>query len=293
MREFIDEKDRYGAIKLWYEARRDDYVAVMVEAKADELFFRKSLKKEITFFPMDGCGNLLEVLEEIEKNNLQGLIAIIDADFRRIDNEELESDNLFITDGHDCEMMSINSPAWDEVFDYHINREKLIKFEKKHKKTFKEYLFELSREIGLLRYLSKKENLDLKFRIFSKDKVIFIDYNKFIDKDNLKLNKDNMIKVVENKSSKQNLFKDRPELKIVLDKLKVNKYDLVEFCNGHDFIHIFSLSLKKVLNNQNISNFDIEKDLTIAYRYDDFKQTELFKSLSTWEKNNIDYLVLK
>ena len=293
MREFIDKNDRYGRVKLWYEARRENYVAVMVEAKADELFFRKSLKKEIVFFPMDGCGNLLEVLEESEKNNLQGVIGIIDADFRRIDNENIKSDNLFMTDGHDCEMMSINSEAWDGVFDFHVDIKKLDIFKKKYNKSFKDYLFELSREIGLLRYLSKKENLGLKFRKFSKDKVIFIDYDKIIDKSSLKLDRDKMIKVVENKSSKANLFTSRPELKIELDRLRENEYDLLEFCNGHDMLNIFSLALKKVLSNQNISSLDIENNLTIAYRYDDFKKTELFNSLSIWEKNNIDYSVLK
>jgi hypothetical protein len=242
---------------------------------------------------MDGCPNLLEVLDEIEKNKMQGVIGIIDADFRRIDNEDIKSNNLFMTDGHDCEMMSINSQAWESVFDFYIDRKRCDIFEKKHKITFKEYLFNLSREIGLLRYLSKKENLGLKFRTFAKDKVIFIDYEKFIDKSDLKLNIDTMIKVVENKSKKQNLFKNKSELDIKLKELRENEYDLLEFCNGHDILNIFSLALKKVLSSQNISSLNIENNLTIAYRYDDFKKTELFQSLVAWERKNIEYFLLK
>lgn len=288
MKEF---RNRYDEIKLWYEAQKEKIVVVMVEAKADELFFRKFFSKKTTFFSTDGYEYLLEVMNEINKNNDKGVIGIIDADFRRIDNEKIESDNLFITDGHDCEMMTINSQAWDEVFDFHVDRNKLDRFQRSNRVGFKKYIFDLSKKIGYIRYLNKKENLGLVFKTFKKDKANFIDYYKFIDKDNLKINIDSMIKTIENKSSKQNLFRDNPELKIKLDEICSNKYELIEFCNGHDFINIFAFSLQKVLNNQNISGLEIENKLIIAYRYDDFKKTELFRLLLEWEKNNSIYLL--
>ena len=51
-------------------------------------------------------------------------------------------------------------------------------------------------------------------------------------------------------------------------------------------INIFSYSLKKTIANNNIADIEIEKTLIIAYRYDDFKKTNLYKKLLIWQDEN-------
>ena len=279
MRDNIDVKYRYGEIKLWRDAKNQGEVGVIVEAKADELFFRKSFSKKTCFFSTDGFKNLLELMTEVKENNDEGIIGIIDADFRRITNDKIDFDNLFMTDGHDIEMMTINSQAWNEVLSFHANSHKLDKFEKDNRVKFKKYIFDLSKQIACVRYLNKKQDLGLIFRTFQKGKPNFIDYHKFIDKDNLTIDNLKMIKAIENKSSKQNLFQKFPELKQKLDEICLENYELTEFCNGHDIMNIFAYSIKKALGNENISGIEIENQFIIAYRYDDFKKTTLYKLL--------------
>ncbi|OQX97671.1 MAG: hypothetical protein B6I24_07940 [Bacteroidetes bacterium 4572_128] len=127
MRKYIDKNYIYGEIKLWKNSRKNNAVGVAVEAKADELFFKKFFSKNTSFFKTDGFSNLLEVIKKINKNNDKGFIGIIDADFRRIENEKIIFDNIFITDGHDIEMMTINSQAWNGVFNFHVDQNKLKK----------------------------------------------------------------------------------------------------------------------------------------------------------------------
>ena len=83
MREFIDTNYRYGEIKLWCDSREEEKqsVGILVEAKSDELFFRKFFLKKTTFFSMDGYEYLLETIEEINRNNDKGLIGIIDGNW--------------------------------------------------------------------------------------------------------------------------------------------------------------------------------------------------------------------
>lgn len=58
MREYLDDKDYYGEIKFWLSARKEKSVGVVVEAKADELFFRKFFSNDTVFFPADGFPNI-------------------------------------------------------------------------------------------------------------------------------------------------------------------------------------------------------------------------------------------
>ena len=43
LRDEADAQYYFGEIKFWYEARRSNVVAVIVEAKSDEILFQKLL----------------------------------------------------------------------------------------------------------------------------------------------------------------------------------------------------------------------------------------------------------
>ncbi len=186
--------------------------------------------------------------------------------------------------------MTINSQAWNEVFNFHVDQNKLKKIENSKKKNFKEHIFNLSKQIACIRYLNEIQNLKLIFRKFKKDnKANFIDYSKFIDKESLDIDNKKMIKIIENKSNIIRLFENNPHLKLELEKICKENYEITEFCNGHDILNIFALSLKKAISNKNIAGIEIEDQLIIAYRYEDFKITKLYKSLRNWETKNSEY----
>ncbi len=293
MRKYLDKNDYYGEIVFWLSARKEKSIGVVVEAKADELFFRKFFSDDTVFFSVDGFPNVKSVLSETEKNKIPGILGIMDADFRRITKEKVESENIFLTDGHDVEMMTINSPAWDNIINYYKDEDKLREFERNKKISLKEYIFDLSRQVACVRFLKLEAGLDLKFKTLSQkgDGYNFIDYHKFIDKDRLTLDKDKMLEVIENKSQKQGFFKNNPKLKQRIEAICKENYDLKEFCNGHDFMNILSLAFRKVISNQTISGKNIEERFVIAYRFDDFKLTNLYISLLNWEKDNYDFVL--
>ncbi len=133
MRNYIDINDIYGELKMWQSSRKQNAVGVLVEAKEDELFFRNFFSNNTVFFKTDGFQKLFKVIEQINYNKDTGFIGITDADFRRIDDEKITFENVFMTDGHDIEMMIINSPVWNKVIDYHVDRTKLSIFEKSKK----------------------------------------------------------------------------------------------------------------------------------------------------------------
>ena len=141
-----------------------------------------------------------------------------------------------------------------------------------------------------MRLLNERENLGLKFKILSKDKYKFIDYQDFIDSNTLKLDIEKLLKTVENKSEKQDFFKNHPDLKIEFGQLTKDDFDLKELCNGHDVINILSIALTNLLGNKKsgskVSSEELENSLSLVYRLDDFIKTNLFESLKI---NNVSF----
>ena len=209
----------------------------------------------------------------------------------------MPSRHLFLTDYHDKEMMLCHSEAWASVLSFYTDKEKMQKYERAAKKTVLDFLLEVIEPIGTLRLLNVKQSLELKFKILSNNKYKFIDYQDFIHDKTLEIDLNRLLTTVENKSSKQGLFKNRPELRVALEALSQQDYDLKELCNGHDLVNILSIALMHLLGNRRSStkvvSEELEKDLIIAYRLDDFVQTKLFASLSLWQQENPPFLVQK
>ncbi len=297
LRDEADVQYHFGVIKFWYEATRSNSVGVIVEAKSDEVLFRNLLYDDCSFFAVDGWSKSVEVLKLCEKNNLSGVLSIIDADFKRIMDYQMPSKNLFLTDYHDKEMMLCHSEAWSLVLNFYGNKKKMQEAKEIRDKSALEFLLEIAQPIGTLRLLNQKFGLDLKFKILSNNKYKFIDYQDFIDTNTLKVDRDKLLKTVENKSEKQGLFKKRLDLIVELDKLNKQDFDLKELCNGHDIVNILSLALMNLFGDKKssakVSGEELENRLILAYRLDDFIKTQLFASLKIWQEENPKFRVQK
>lgn len=295
MREFINKNDYYGQIKLWKSSRKEDSVAILVESKSDEIFFRKLFnEKTATIFSVNGYQNVIDVLNKIqEKDKFNFVIGVIDADFRRITNENLGLKTIFLTDGHDLEMMTIKSDVWDLVINQYKDKVKLDSFEK-IKGNIKDFLLKLSKEVANVRFLNHAEKLDLIFKsVDKKCNYNFIDYADFIDKNTLDFNKKAMLKIIENKSQKLSFFGNNPNYTTKLDEISNVNYDLYDFCNGHDFMNILALSFEKAIGSKKLSGKALEDSFCISYRSSDFQKTELYSSLTKWEKSNLPLKIFK
>ncbi len=283
MRNEIDHNYHFGAIKMWQNDNHKKQIGVLVEAKADEKFFSKHFNKNTTFFCCNGWETVLKTQQEVNKNNINGVLAIIDADFKRIENKVPTDKNIFLTDFHDIEIMMFHSKAWDQIVSYYVDHSKLAILEKKNDNNLKNILLQLARPIACIRLLNERKNLKLKFKSNRKKKIEYLSYSKFIDPNTLNFSLDELQVAIENKSSKPNFFKTRNNS---LNQLLNQDFDLSELCNGHDLINIFSLTLEKAISNySNSSKIQperISRELTIAYSFEDFQQTQLYQSLKIW-----------
>ena len=284
-------------------------VGILVESPDNKKLFENLLHEKCRFYPANGWVNVIENIKKInlENNNNYALIGIIDADFRRISDEISTEKNIFMTDHHDTEIMIISSVALEKL-NILIDKEKIQTFENQQNKSLRDFILELIRPISVLRWLSYRDNLGLTFktRLGSKKDDVelasktqskskedkYIDYDDFIDEKYNFTNAD-LLKAVENKSEKQNFFKNNPKIKQDFEDLLKENFDLKELSNGHDFMNVLAMILKRIAKNSQIKVADIETNFIFAYHLTDFQKTNLHQSLAVWETQKQGFKVLR
>jgi hypothetical protein len=223
-----------------------------------------------------GKNNAIKALSILEKeDNFRRVVAVIDADFSRIEQQIPDSNNLFLTDEHDLEMMLIKSAAFDKLLKERGSEEKIKAFTE----DIRETLLKLGQEIGKLRWLSLRNKLDLKFE--------GLNFKNFIDKENLSINIDKLIISIKNHSQKPSL--DEQQIKQDLSVISDENHDPWQLCCGHDFISILAIALCKVLGTWNANDVKtevLERELRLAYELSYFYQTQIYQLMVNWQSNH-------
>lgn len=229
---------------------------------------------------------VLHILSELGFSNK---IGIIDADFSRILEIEHNLEELFLTDYHDIEVMIIKTKALEAVLRTFIGNTKLENFEKEKGKPIRELVLELGVEIGFLKLANKLYDLGLVFKPHNPEGNQ-IDYKDFIERNSFSfIGKSQLIKTSINYSRNKSIsLKSEEEITDAFDKIAVQTFDIDNLVNGHDLSNILFLLMKKTLASRNkmLTDFNsVEDCLSLAYDYDDFKETELYKSTKLYADN--------
>ncbi|MDJ0671170.1 MAG: DUF4435 domain-containing protein [Microcystis sp. M53598_WE2] len=279
MREQITPDRIANSIRLLRSAHEG--VFLIVEGHSDKLIYERLVnKQEVRVTIASGKNNAIKALSILEKENFRRVVAVIDADFSRIEQQIPDSNNLFLTDEHDLEMMLIKSAAFDKLLKERGSEEKIAAFPK----DIRETLLKLGQEIGKLRLLSLRNELDLKFE--------GLKFGKFIDKEKLSINIDELIRSIKNHSQKLSL--DEQQIKQDLSVISDENHDPWQLCCGHDFISILAIALCKVLgtwNANDVKKEDWERELRLAYELSYFYQTQIYQLMVNWQSNNHPYQI--
>ncbi len=253
-----------------------DVVIVLVEGDTDKRLFKKifdasKVSIEITF----GKQNLLDVTDLLHQNKLGrevSFFAIKDSDFDRI-NQKKEVKNLYLTDFSDIETMILISPVLDSILSEYGQENKI------EGKNILQILLNEAKLLGSLKLINEREGLNLKFTD--------LNFSKFLNKSNLKIDIDKMIKTVLDNSKRQDLKVE--DFKPKVEHILAQNHDLLQLCNGHDLIQLLSIALTKLIGSKDQKDVKIEtleSSLRISYRFEDFKLTKLYASIIEWEKQN-------
>ncbi|MEQ8752940.1 MAG: DUF4435 domain-containing protein [Coleofasciculus sp. G1-WW12-02] len=280
MREFITPDRIANQIRMRRSSHKGSFI--IVEGRSDKLVYERFIDgTNCEFSIASGKENAVAAIRILEKDNFTGVLAIVDADFCRLDENLSSSSNLLLTDDHDLEMMLLKSLALDKVLSERGSEDKINNFGQDIRLT----LLESGKRIGYLRWVSLKENLSLKFKELS--------FSKFIDKATLVIDTAKLIKAVKDHSQKLALIDQ--DIQESIETLENSTHDPWQVCCGHDIICILSMGLSKVWGSWKTNDVKpdiLERELRLAYEDSYFYRTQLYKSIQQWEVNNKPYQVL-
>lgn len=260
---------------------------LIVEGKTDFRLFKKFIDNnnssiEIAF----GNLNVIDVVNELKRRNFNNVIGIIDSDFRILD-EEVEIEDILMTDYHDIEISFINSPTFETIMSSYYKEDKFEKLFNKNFSELKNYYFNISKNIGYLKWLNKIDNLGLTFKPASPEGKT-IDYNVFISASDLKYKGDDkLVDAILNFCNGK--VKVEVKKEEILERLNTFKkdVDLNQLCNGHDIMNIISISLRQHISNLNSKSIpadQLEKEFSLAYESRYFMETNLYKKIKNIEE---------
>ncbi len=281
MREYIQQNPNRWADQI--RLRRDAFAGVflVVEGYTDKLVYGNFVNpKTCEFVISDGKEQALNTIKILDNDKFTGVLAVVDADFDRLENNLPESPNILLTDDHDLEMMMIKTDALDKLINERGSEEKI------KNKNIREILLKLGQEIGYLRWVSLKNNLSLRFE--------GLDFGKFIKKDTLEIDYSDLMKTIKDHSQKQSLVDQ--EIQENIEILRNNKHNPSQVCCGHDIMQILSLALCKAWGTckpTDVKAENLERDLRLAYERSYFYQTQLYFLIQNWQSMNSPCQVLR
>lgn len=274
---------------------------LLVEGKKDiKLYKRLLIEDEIKIRPTFGKYNMRTIFNGLTDSNFSRKIAIRDADFLRLKNNEKYdanfSQDLFATDCHDSEIMMLNNGCLSDFLIIVSNEEKVKSFEIAQEKTIQEILFSFLYNLGCLKLANKRHDLGLVFK--PKDTSgPTLKLDKFIcDKNWVYLGHEKMIQTVRdysnNKSQKIASKEDILEKLLLVIKEEHSREEIV---HGHDAAELLRMIAKSGLkcDYKGIPDSDcVEALLVMGFDLLKFAKTNLYGRLKNWEQSS-DITLLK
>ena len=230
--------------------------------------------------------NVVEAIKQCEKQDLEGIIGIVDADFDHMQQDKVLPKSLFMTDYHDLETMMMHSRAYDNVLLEYSDINKLARFEMRCKKSLRELLCENIALIGYLRKLSLEQHLNLNFND--------LNFMEFTYVSNLALQEDKLIHYLLFRSKKLAL-KNNEQIGQLLHKSILAEDDLWQVCCGHDLMELMTIGLIHLFGNYNAKKLiagQLEGCFRLAYQESYFEETKLYEALCHWQEENRPYQVV-
>lgn len=228
--------------------------------------------------------NAVKTLAILEAEQFAGMLAIVDADFERLENRQPDSHNFCFTDTHDLETMICQSPALEKVLAEFGSEDKIGGFVARQGETIRMVLLKSGSQLGYLRWLSLRNQLALRFESLT--------FGKFVRAEALMIDLAKLVKAVKDHSSAHHL--NELEIRKQMQALQDNSHDLWQVCCGHDLVGILSLGLRKTLGSNDAKRVEqevISQALRLAYESAYFRSTRLYAAIQDWEKANSPYQV--
>lgn len=257
----------------------------IVEGDSDVIVLERFIDSSVCrIVASGGRPNTIEAVEILNAEYFIGFVAMVDADYWRLENAVPTIQNMVVTDSHDIETLILSSPALDKLCKEYGSAAKLNALIASGE-TVSGLLLKAALPIGCLRYCSLKHSLWIDFRDLK--------YSKFIDKKELVCSQSALVAHVRGKTSRILALTD-VEVIEACSTLSITISDPWQACAGDDMIGCLSIALKGKIgtkNNQSVLPKNLLKVLRLAYEFSYFQNTTVYADILAWTKVNSGYIV--
>lgn len=261
---------------------------VYVESGSDCRFWRFFVDDKNVM--LHACNGWPTVVDSIKKCVSQDVICIgiIDNDFRNLMSyPDPLPDNVFTTDEHDIEMMTLKTEAARRVATHYDASGKIAAFENTDGDLM-EFIFGITDSIGLVKLVNKKEDLNMTFKKTDRDQSLEMPkYETFLDKKCHYISDEKMIEYLcKWSTSQQNKpNKNEKEIKRLVDVEKTANHDTWQLSCGHDACYIMAHILQvRITNKKRITQENVEELLSVAYTKESLEKTQLYEDIEGWSQ---------
>ncbi len=261
-------------------------VVLLVESGSDYAFWRARVHARCEVRDLGGRERALEEAARAREERDDNVIAILDADFDRIEGRLAELSNVFWTDHHDLEVMLILSPALGKVLAERGAREKLGQLRDAEVEV-RQRLLELGLCMARLRLASQRQGWGLKFRkrpARPHGEISTVKVEKFCPPERWELDVARMIQVVIEFNQRHDLLQETERVRQVMETMPDEPRD--QLCNGHDLVALLAVGLKKKLGSGSGGSVDVDdltRDLRLAHEMEHLMATGLYAALTRWQ----------
>ena len=263
---------------------------LLVEGRSDQKLYVKFTDPSQTQVVVCRTkDDVVSAIKALDAYNFDGVLAIIDADFERIEGRISVAENLFCTDQHDAEVMMVSSDrAINALLSEFSSPEKLAQWITINQTSPVSHLLEIGSRMGALLLFSLRSDAALDFGSFKNGLKI----TEFVNERNLEFNFRNFIQHVLNRSGCP-----RAPLDPILDEVMAilaEGHHPAELCRGHDLVDLIGFSLRSAIGScqqTEVAGHTLEGYLRVAYSSECFASTNLWANVVNWQKYHSPYMV--
>ena len=270
-----------GLTKLRILKRANPSKTILLYESGTNVLFENSVSElKCSAMAFGGKHSTISLLQAAQRDGIEGILAIADADFDRI-NLVHSIPAVFLTDFHDSDVELFNSFQLENELAAYLDKKKIETFLIRFKQGLKRWIFSIAKYIGILQCYSEKENLQTSFQK--------LDFKNYVVEAVNGVTKDTLLTLF-NPEGKKEVRKIDLQSEIIDTS---DKYDTLQVCIGHHIFRILIALIKNFVGNETgkfIRKRQIRVQLRKLKNYN-FFETMLYASLKKWESQNKGFLI--
>ncbi len=254
---------------------------LVVEGASDCRLYTKFVDtKNVNIIVAHSKTTVIRAVEEVvKKRRDEAVIGFVDLDMDALLGKKCKAP-IFRTDKRDMEATILSTPALEDVLSEYGDPAKMKEFTQKYG-SISNTIAKVAGAVGLLMYISYSKGMNLSF----KD----LDHEKFVLRNGLKVELSKLVATVFANSMPQRY--SRSAVTEQLRSLCEEWGPSWDIARGHDAVAVLRLGLKYVFgsyNSRNLSDGELGGALRLAYNWDYFEDSNLYKESEKWcSQNNL------